>query len=223
MPRARSAARLVRSACAAPCSSSTATSDAVRPLATGAALAEATGGTLVTLEGAGHCPHARDPVKVNLLLRDFVCRAAAAGAAGARAARAPQARAVRLLADRPRPRPARRGDRRRAAPAAPRSRDRLARAAPGHRGARGRGERIHPASAELANESAHIESESAEHDLHCFQALRRMDEILVANFMVFHDVVRERAVRPVDRRRGVGGRLLPAREPRAEARRLRAG
>jgi predicted glycosyltransferase len=42
---------------------------------------------------------------------------------------------------------------------------------------------------ELANESGHIESESAEHDLHCFQAIRRMDEILVANFMVFHDVV----------------------------------
>jgi predicted glycosyltransferase len=53
------------------------------------------------------------------------------------------------------------------------------------------GERIHPASRLLANESAHIESESAEHDLHCFQALRRMDEILIANFMVFHDVVRE--------------------------------
>jgi hypothetical protein len=53
------------------------------------------------------------------------------------------------------------------------------------------GERIHPLSAELANESRHIESESAEHDLHCFQAWRRMDEILVANFMVFHDLVRE--------------------------------
>jgi hypothetical protein len=51
------------------------------------------------------------------------------------------------------------------------------------------GERIHPASAHLANESAHIESESAEHDLHCFQAWRRMDEILVNNFMVFHDLV----------------------------------
>src|SRR5215831_18864020 len=52
-------------------------------------------------------------------------------------------------------------------------------------------ERIHPASAYLANESRHIESESAEHDLHCFQALRRMDEILAANFMLFHDVVRD--------------------------------
>ena len=58
-----------------------------------------------------------------------------------------------------------------------------------------RGERIHPASAELANESAHIESESAEHDLHAFQAIRRMDEILVANFMVFHDLV---AAEPYD-------------------------
>ncbi len=55
----------------------------------------------------------------------------------------------------------------------------------------GEGERIHPASAHLANESHHIESESAEHDLHCFQALRRMDEILAANFMLFHDVVRD--------------------------------
>ena len=53
------------------------------------------------------------------------------------------------------------------------------------------GERVHPASRWLANESRHIESESAEHDLHCFQAWRRMDEILIANFMVFHDVVRE--------------------------------
>ena len=83
------------------------------------------------------------------------------------------------------------------------------------------GETIHPASKHLANESGHIESESAEHDLHCFQAIRRMDEILLANYMVFDDLVRERAVRPLDRRRGVGARLLPARESRAEAGRLR--
>src|SRR5438270_6458679 len=52
-----------------------------------------------------------------------------------------------------------------------------------------RGERVHPASSLLANESSHIEGECAEHDLHCFQAWRRMDEILLANFMVFHDLV----------------------------------
>jgi predicted glycosyltransferase len=51
------------------------------------------------------------------------------------------------------------------------------------------GQRIHPLSAELASESAHIASESTGHDLNCFQALRRMDEILINNFMVFHDAV----------------------------------
>lgn len=55
----------------------------------------------------------------------------------------------------------------------------------------GEGERIHPASEHLASESGHFESESAEHDLHCFHAWRRMDEILIANFMLFHDVVTE--------------------------------
>ena len=53
------------------------------------------------------------------------------------------------------------------------------------------GERVHPASAWLASESAHIEAESGEHDLHVFQAIREMDEILVNNFMVFNDVVEE--------------------------------
>jgi predicted glycosyltransferase len=52
-----------------------------------------------------------------------------------------------------------------------------------------RGERIHPLSAELASESAHFASEAAGHDLNAFQAIRRMDEILVANFMVFHDAI----------------------------------
>jgi predicted glycosyltransferase len=51
------------------------------------------------------------------------------------------------------------------------------------------GEHVHPPSRWLVNESAHLESEAGEHDLHCFQALRRMDEILLSNFMVFHDVV----------------------------------
>jgi predicted glycosyltransferase len=53
------------------------------------------------------------------------------------------------------------------------------------------GERIHPASAALVNESRHVESESGEHDLHAFQAIRRMDEILAANFMVLEDLVEE--------------------------------
>ena len=50
------------------------------------------------------------------------------------------------------------------------------------------GERAHPASRWLASESAHIEAEAGEHDLHAFQALRTMDEILVANFHVLDDL-----------------------------------
>jgi pimeloyl-ACP methyl ester carboxylesterase len=46
--------------------------DQVRAHAVGAATADLTGGTLVTIEGGGHCPQARDPVKVNLLIRAFV-------------------------------------------------------------------------------------------------------------------------------------------------------
>ena len=58
---------------------------------------------------------------------------------------------------------------------------------------RAHGEAIHPASAELASESAHWESEAAAHDLHAFHAFRRMDEIFCANYMLFDDVVRETA------------------------------
>ncbi|MFQ5518168.1 MAG: alpha/beta hydrolase, partial [Acidimicrobiia bacterium] len=53
------------------------------------------------------------------------------------------------------------------------------------------GEIIHPASEHLVSESAHIASEAAGHDLHCFQALRRMDEIILANFMVIQEAVEE--------------------------------
>ena len=54
------------------------------------------------------------------------------------------------------------------------------------------GERIHPASAHLAGESPHIESwMGAEHELDVFEAIRDMDEILLANFHVFHDVANE--------------------------------
>jgi pimeloyl-ACP methyl ester carboxylesterase len=46
--------------------------DLIRPHAQGAALARVTGGELVTLEGWGHAPHSRFPVRVNLLIREFV-------------------------------------------------------------------------------------------------------------------------------------------------------
>ncbi len=162
--------------------------DAVRPHDSGAALAELTGGALVTLEGSGHSPQARDPVKVNLLLRDFVDPAAARPRTWTRG-KARRKRALYVSS------PIGLGHARRDVAIAKELRklhpdleiDWLAQN-PVTRVLEAEGERIHPASAHLANESHHIESESAEHDLHCFQAWRRMDEILVSNFMVFHDL-----------------------------------
>ena len=46
--------------------------DAIRAHAEGEELARASGGRLITIEGGGHMPNARDPVKVNLALRDFI-------------------------------------------------------------------------------------------------------------------------------------------------------
>jgi pimeloyl-ACP methyl ester carboxylesterase/predicted glycosyltransferase len=164
--------------------------DAIRPLANGAKLAELTDGDLVTIEGSGHAPHVRDPVKVNLLLRDFVKPAP------------PPRRWVRAKSRRKRAlyisSPIGLGHAQRDVAIADELRklhpdldiDWLAQH-PVTAVLEAAGERIHPASAWLANESGHIESESAEHDLHCFQAIRRMDEILLANFMVFHDLVRD--------------------------------
>jgi hypothetical protein len=51
--------------------------------------------------------------------------------------------------------------------------------------------RVRRTTTAIADRWIQVESESAEHDLHAFQAIRRMDEILLANFMVFHDLVRE--------------------------------
>ncbi len=166
--------------------------DRIRPHAQGAALAEATGGTLVTLEGSGHLPQVRDPVKVNLLLREFVCPPTPA--ARWRRGRGRRRRALFVSS------PIGLGHAQRDAAIADELRalhpdlqiDWLAQS-PVTTLLHARGERIHPASVHLASESGHFESESAEHDLHAFASWRRMDEILVSNFMVFHDVVRDDA------------------------------
>jgi pimeloyl-ACP methyl ester carboxylesterase/predicted glycosyltransferase len=166
------------------------TEDAVRPFVVGAELAQVTGGALVALEGSGHCPHARDPVRVNRLIREFV-RPQPPPRSWVRARNRPK-RALYISS------PIGLGHARRDIGIARELRrlhpdleiDWLAQH-PVTAALDAAGERVHPASRLLANESRHIESESAEHDLHCFQAWRRMDEILVANFMVFDDVVRE--------------------------------
>ncbi len=164
--------------------------DLIRPHAQGAALAEVTGGTLVTLEGSGHLPAARDPVRVNLLLRDFACPPPPAPRWPR--GRGRRKRALFVCS------PIGLGHAQRDLAIADELRklhpdleiDWLAQH-PVTSVLERRGERIHPASSHLASESGHFESESAEHDLHCFHAWRRMDEILVSNFMVFHDLVRD--------------------------------
>jgi pimeloyl-ACP methyl ester carboxylesterase len=46
--------------------------DAIVPIEVGRALAEALGAPLAVIDGGGHCPVARDPVRVNFLLREFI-------------------------------------------------------------------------------------------------------------------------------------------------------
>ncbi len=53
------------------------------------------------------------------------------------------------------------------------------------------GERVHPITKRLANESRHFEHVAGEHDLHAFFALRTMDEIMVNNFMTFSDLMEQ--------------------------------
>ncbi len=168
--------------------------DAISPHRRGVALAEATGGSLATLEGGGHCPQARDPVKVNLLLNEFMRRIQPTSPQPITWTRGHSRKKRALYISSP----IGLGHAQRDVAIAAELRklhpdleiDWLAQH-PVTRVLEANGERIHPASALLANESSHVESESAEHDLHVFQTLRRMDEILIANYMLFHDVVTE--------------------------------
>jgi pimeloyl-ACP methyl ester carboxylesterase/predicted glycosyltransferase len=165
--------------------------DRQSPVQRAAAFAEAIRGSCVILEGSGHAPHARDPVKINLLLREFIDSIDQPRRSDRwRRARSRAKRALYVSS------PIGLGHARRDVAIA----TELRRLVPGleidwlaqhpvTELLKAHGERIHPASAQLANESRHIEAESGSHELHCFQAWRRMDEILIANFMVFHDVV----------------------------------
>jgi pimeloyl-ACP methyl ester carboxylesterase len=56
----------------APCLVVHGTNDRITPVGVGRALAAALGCPFVQLDGSGHGPDMRDPVKVNLLIRDFV-------------------------------------------------------------------------------------------------------------------------------------------------------
>jgi pimeloyl-ACP methyl ester carboxylesterase/predicted glycosyltransferase len=166
--------------------------DAIASPDIGRTTADRLGADWVLVEGGGHIVSARDPVRFNLLVKEFVDRVhppRAGTRTWGRAAQRPK-RALYLSS------PIGLGHALRDVAIAGEMRalrpdlqvDWLTQH-PVTALLEAKGERVHPASAHLANESAHVESESAEHDLHCFQAYRSMDEILCANFMVLHDVL----------------------------------
>jgi pimeloyl-ACP methyl ester carboxylesterase/predicted glycosyltransferase len=166
--------------------------DAIVPYATGVRLAEWAGAPLVTIAGGGHAPPMREPVLTNRLIRDFArsCLPPDPAPRTWTRARTRRRRALYISS------PIGLGHVRRDLAIADALRelrpdlevDWLTQQ-PVTRVLAERGERLHPASALLASESAHIEAECGEHDLHVFQAARQMDEILLANFMVFADLV----------------------------------
>jgi pimeloyl-ACP methyl ester carboxylesterase/predicted glycosyltransferase len=196
-PRARSTAAEAEATCRAircPVLVIHGDHDTIAPHAFGVAIAGWTGGRLVTVVGGGHGAPLREPVLTNRLIRDF----ADSCVRGERPPRSwPRARVRRrralyvsspiglghvhrdlAIADELR---ALHPDLQIEWLTQPPATDVLEE----------RGERVHPASHALGTEIAHLESLSGEHDLHVFHAIRDMDEILLANFMVFADLVEE--------------------------------
>ena len=158
------------------------------------------GAKLVTFEGAGHVLHGRHAVEVNRLIRDFVLDRPVGGhtiastterrTAPVRPRRTSQRRVLWLSS------PIGLGHIQRDIAVARKLReihpdvtvDFLA-ANPADRLVEAGGERLHPATRLLLNESAHVEGWARDHELHAQNALWDMDEILAANFMTFADVV----------------------------------
>lgn len=155
---------------------------------------------LVSFEGAGHGLQGRHTVKVNRLIRDFVLDQPV------------EPRSIPATTERktPPPRPRRSTQRRilwlsssiglghiqRDIAIARKLReihpdatvDFLA-VNPADRVVEAMGERLHPATRLLLDESGHFEGWARDHELHAFNALWDMDEIMAANFMTFADVV----------------------------------
>jgi pimeloyl-ACP methyl ester carboxylesterase/predicted glycosyltransferase len=167
--------------------------DRIQPYARAqAAAAEVPGAELVTIPGGGHNPLGRYPAKANALITDFLDRRLALRTPAKQTARRAtrEKRALYLSS------PIGLGHGRRDIAITRELRklhpdlqvDWLAQD-PVTRLLEANNERVHPLSSRLASETRHIELESGEHDLHCFQALRAMDEVLIKNFMIFQDAV----------------------------------
>ncbi|GEP60661.1 alpha/beta hydrolase [Reyranella soli] len=165
--------------------------DRIQPYERGKLVAELSGAELLTFPGGGHNPLGRYPAKCNAAINDFLDRRLRIATAKPAARRVAREKRVLYLSS-----PIGLGHGRRDIAIARELRklhpdlkvDWLAQD-PVTRLLCANGEAIHPLSARLASESRHIEEESGEHDLNAFQALRRMDEVLIKNFMTFQDAV----------------------------------
>ncbi len=168
--------------------------DQIQPYARAQVVAELTGAELFTIPGGGHNLLGRFPAKCNDLINDFLDRKLGIPAPGKKRPRsATKAKKALYLSS-----PIGLGHGRRDLAVTRELRklhpdlqvDWLAQD-PVTRLLAANNERIHPLSARLASESRHIELESREHELNAFQAIRSMDEVLIANFMIFQDAVEE--------------------------------
>lgn len=167
--------------------------DEITPLEAGRKVAELARAQLLVVPGSGHGPHLRYPLQANTAIRQFLASHGLAPTRPQRPRRRKPSPSVLYISS-----PIGLGHARRdlavvralreARPGL--SVDWLAQD-PVTRFLAAADERLHPASAQLASESRHIEDEAGEHDLNVFQALRRMDEILVRNFRVFQSVVED--------------------------------
>jgi len=168
--------------------------DQIQPCALGRAVAQSTGAELVTVPGGGHNLLGRFPAKCNALINDFLDRRLGVPAPARRKSK-PAGRAKKALYLSS---PIGLGHGRRDLAIArelrklhPNLEVHWLAQDPVTQLLAANGECIHPLSPRLASESRHIELESGEHDLNAFQAIRRMDEVLIANFMTFQDAVDE--------------------------------
>jgi pimeloyl-ACP methyl ester carboxylesterase/predicted glycosyltransferase len=166
--------------------------DELQPHERAVRLADEAHGSLVTLEGAGHCSGNRDPVRFNLLIREFTEQLLPWR---------PSRRTWTRAQGRPRsvlivPGGEGIGTVRRDLKIAAALRGRFPNLRvewlapePVRTMLVGHGEAIHPASASLPTLAEHLEHSAGEYELDAFAAWRDSDEVHFLDFTIFNDLV----------------------------------
>ena len=189
--------------------------DIVTPTRDAKLLAKRTRGRLVRFGRLGHGV-GRWPVEINLAIRDFVGLEPPPTGPHRAPLERPAARPLHLLAHRARPRAPGRGDRPGTAQAPSRSAGRLACAGSGDPGAGG-GRGAHPSGQRAPRERMRAHRVGVRRARPALlPRLPAHGRDLRGQLHALQRSGRARAVRPVDLRRGLGGRPLPAREPEPE-------